>query len=97
MEKKIIKIANNGTISIVDFDDMKFALPYARKLRNRLNFFLVWDEDEDSTEKNVVASNVAGINLFGDAFVVKSEEDITGIGFDSSDCISCHNSDLCYF
>ena len=38
--KKVIKIAIDGTLSLIDIADMNQSVPYARRLNSK--FFYVW-------------------------------------------------------
>lgn len=93
--KKVIKIAIDGTLSLIDIADMNQSVPYARRLNSK--FFYVWDDGfEGSDIVNKIATKVTSETQSGDIFIVKSDYDVTGF-LDKDDCKSCSEYDLQLF
>ena len=93
---KIISITIDNKISLIDISEMKHEFPYARRIPNQSEYYYVFDDGDalgEGTPVNTLCSNLAKDEVLGDAYVVKSNIDITGLAFES-ECISCTDVDL---
>lgn len=93
---KIINITTDNKISLIDISEIKHELPYARRIPNQYEYYYVFDDGdtlEEGTPVNKLCSNIIKDRVLGDAYIVKSNIDITGLAFED-DCISCTEDDL---
>ena len=93
---KIISITTDNKIALIGISEMTHQLPYARRLPNQREYYYVFDDDNtlsEGTRINKLCSNLANDEVLGDAYIVKSDIDITGLAFED-DCTSCTDVDL---
>lgn len=91
----VIRITPDNNIDLIDISNIKHQYPYARKIPNQQSYYYVFEDgDIDEHESiNTLCSNLAKEQIIGEAYVVKSDIDITGLAFEE-DCINCDEADL---
>lgn len=93
----VIKITTNGKISLVDIDDIKFHIPFARRFKHLNKYYYVWDDGSDCISvENAVATKLTESNQLDTIYIVKSHEDVSGNFFEDF-CESCTEDDLQLF
>ena len=93
---KIISITIDNNISLVDISEIKHEFPYARRIPDQNEYYYIFDDGDalrEGTPVNNLCSNLAKEEVLGDAYVVKSNINITGLAFEN-DCVECDDADL---